>query len=65
MGACINAEEIKAASSLKRVHSKKTSIENSMEMTNSLKKLRQYEELKSKSVKKRNSINDELTTGIN
>lgn len=34
-------------------------------MTNSLRKLRRYQEMKESVNRKRNSINEELTTGIN
>jgi hypothetical protein len=46
MGACINVAEVKSPVGLKRTFSKKTSIENGMEMTNSMRKLRRYEEMK-------------------
>lgn len=41
MGACINTEEVRVPQ-MKRTASKKTSIEDSVHMTNSIKKLRQY-----------------------
>ena len=64
MGACINTAKVQLPV-VKRQHSKKTSIEDRMELTNLMKKLKRFEEIREKRSKRRNSTKDELETGIN